>query len=581
MPVIDVKSERPVSLAEISSNRLGFVIFALLLLVLVPILTGSLIAFYENRLLATVERTHHHLQHLQPGFPTHGIARNRFGVDVALADIDSEHNLIQNRIDQLWKIQHCVTAVLGLLGILACFYTYAALRQIRGAVTERDAERAKLAAIFETINRGSLDLHVTVPAFLEALRKLVPYETAHFCLLPTRAEIDSWDAGNEQEDPQETELLRRLRGKTMQQTRIPAHSGPLRQRTDENQDENQEDAPDAAGAHTVATASGGVMAELWTTTGGQTICGLSLSTLVQPSLLQETLEHGQPVIRTNGGKPLLVAPLYVNNDVTGALLLQGVQGDFYGPVQQLLIQQAMAPLASAVQNAHLYVEANYRAEQLAWSMQETQHRIKNNLQVVTAILDMYLMDCDTRKVSTRDALSHALREVQVIAAVHDLVSEDVRVSRVNVRHLMERLVPLLLSGPAALGTRIDADIESQDLMLPSKLAATFALATNEIISNAIQHGGRGRSAVALHMRLRHEAQHLCLDVWDDGPGLPADFERRKAEHIGLNLVQTLIVRDYGGRVDFHNDRGAHVKISIPFATSQPGDLSTAGEVGSR
>ena len=560
MPAMDVKSERPLSLAEISSNRLGFVIFALLLLVLVPILTGSLIAFYENQLLTRVERTHLHLQHLQSGFPIYGTASNRSGIQVTLADINAEHNLIRNRIDLLWKIQQRVSAVLGLMGILACFYTSAALRQIRGAVTERDAEREKLTAVFETINRGSLDLHVTSPAFLEALRKLVPYESACLCLLPTRAEIASWDADNEREDPQETELLRRLRGKTMQQSGNPM-SAECRKG--------------------VAAGSAGPMVELWTATDGQPISGPSFSTLVQPSLLRATLEHGRPAIDKHSGKSLLAAPIVVNNDVTGALQLQGCQGDSYGPVQLLLVQQATAQLASAVQNAHLYAEANHRAEQLAWSMQETQHRIKNNLQVVTAILDMYLMDCDAGKVSTRDALSHALREVQVIAAVHDLVSEDVRVSRVNMRHLMERLVPLLLSGPAALGTRIDADIEAQDLMLPSKLAATFALATNEIIANAIQHGGRGRSAVALHVRLRHEAQQLSLDVWDDGPGLPTDFERRKAEHVGLNLVQTLIVRDHGGHIDYHNDRGAHVKISIPFATSQPADLSATEEVGSR
>lgn len=72
-------------------------------------------------------------------------------------------------------------------------------------------------------------------------------------------------------------------------------------------------------------------------------------------------------------------------------------------------------------------------------MQETHHRIKNNLQTVSAILDLYLMDADRSPERSVEGLRHALREVRIIANVHDLLSADVQLGRVDMRPLEDAI----------------------------------------------------------------------------------------------------------------------------------------------
>ena len=301
---------------------------------------------------------------------------------------------------------------------------------------------------------------------------------------------------------------------------------------------------------------------------------------------------------------VIAIPLIVQQNILGALEFTAGNGEAYGENTLQLAQQAAGQLAAAVQNARLYEEATHRAEQLEWSMEETHHRIKNNLQAVLAILDLYMMEAEEGSapkesvrrnhlaadaservtepssallrpvsddalrsaVAAREGLAHAMREVRTIAAVHDLLSQDIRNSRVNARHMLDRLVPLLLTASVTAGKRVQTDVQAEDVILPSKLASALALAANELIVNAVRHGGYKRNDIALHIELQQLPGQLRLIVTDDGKGFPPGFNLRSQAKIGLSLALTLIERDFGGSLTYANNLqgGATVIATVPY-----------------
>ena len=153
------------------------------------------------------------------------------------------------------------------------------------------------------------------------------------------------------------------------------------------------------------------------------------------------------------------------------------------------------------------------------------------------------------------------------------MSADPRFGRVNVRPLLEQLVPMLVSGLSAARLQVCPQVEAEDVLVPGKLAASLALVVHELVSNAIRHGGQERDTVAVWLTLRQEPQTLCLSVRDDGPGFPGK-EGPVDIGVGLSLVKMLIVRDHGGQVHFASENGAKISITIPFgATAQGGQAA--------
>jgi two-component sensor histidine kinase len=215
----------------------------------------------------------------------------------------------------------------------------------------------------------------------------------------------------------------------------------------------------------------------------------------------------------------------------------------------------------------LYEEAAQRAEQLEWTVQETQHRIKNNLQAVSAILDLRLMEETGANSASATALSHALQQIRTIATLNGLISEDARSGRVPLRRLMDTLVPMLTSSGPGAEKQIDITVETEDIRIPNRIASALALTVNELVANAIQHGGEGRDTVAVRITLRQEPQAICLTVADDGPGFPEGYTLQAAK-IGLGLAQTLVERDHGGTLTLTNSGGAQVTACIPFTAWQ-------------
>jgi two-component sensor histidine kinase len=175
------------------------------------------------------------------------------------------------------------------------------------------------------------------------------------------------------------------------------------------------------------------------------------------------------------------------------------------------------------------------------TIREIHHRVKNNLQTVTALLRL-----QARRLADpagRAALEEAVRRVGSIAVVHETLSATGQ-DRVAFDEVADRVGEFGLLTPA--------------------IATPLAMILAELVQNAIEHG-LGEVAGRLEVRINRGPHELRMVVADDGIGLPAGFTLEGSTNLGLQIVRTLTVNELGGQISVNRvENGTEVVVEIPI-----------------
>lgn len=199
--------------------------------------------------------------------------------------------------------------------------------------------------------------------------------------------------------------------------------------------------------------------------------------------------------------------------------------------------------------------------QLQRAMTETHHRVKNNLQLMAAMVN--LMAMEERPEDSREELNHLSTHIRGLAVIHDLLTEDVKTRKdgtyLSVKAVLGKLLPLMQQ------TYADRPIHFQvhDIPLPARHCTSLAVITNELVSNALKY-----SAQEVLVAFTVDDGTACLRVEDKGKGFPENFDPVRDGNTGLNLVTNLSEHDLSGEVlfDNHETGGARIRLLFPVTT---------------
>lgn len=150
-------------------------------------------------------------------------------------------------------------------------------------------------------------------------------------------------------------------------------------------------------------------------------------------------------------------------------------------------------------------------------MRESHHRIKNHLQVLTSLLA--IGSRQNPDESARQALLDACSRISAVARLHQRL-EDADLGDCIDADLF--LGDLCADLRACFGgdnnTGLKLDLEAEATSFPSKTMLPLGLVVNELVTNAVKHGGRNEPC-SVTVRLRREEDRWRLTVSDDGPGM--------------------------------------------------------------
>jgi len=229
---------------------------------------------------------------------------------------------------------------------------------------------------------------------------------------------------------------------------------------------------------------------------------------------------------------------------------------------EALEQETRARRLVEVEREHNLAQLEDANLRLRRAMQETHHRVKNNLQVVSALVEM--QEGPDFTPAALAALNRIGQHVRTLAAVHDVLTlqakSDHDVSEVPIASIVPNLLGLMQT------TLRDRHIECKvdDLRLSAQQAASLALLVNELVNNAIKHGNGG-----IEVTLHREDGSAHLEVCDNGPGFPLDFDPQRAAHTGLELIESTSRWDLRGTVTYGNqpEGGGRVQVVFPLRAS--------------
>jgi len=200
-------------------------------------------------------------------------------------------------------------------------------------------------------------------------------------------------------------------------------------------------------------------------------------------------------------------------------------------------------------------------------LKEVHHRVKNNLQIISSLLRLQSQQIADPTVLA--AFTESQNRVHAMAVVHETLYRSEDFAQINLASYLEDLCAHLFRAYALDPTQVRLDVRVAGVTLDLDRAAPCGLLINELVSNALKYafpGGRsGRLAVELGAT--PGGAHV-LTVSDDGVGLPASLDFRRARTLGLQLVCGLI-QQLGGTIDL--DRTTGTKFTMTFTPGSPAE----------
>ncbi|MEH3156930.1 MAG: histidine kinase N-terminal domain-containing protein [Gordonia paraffinivorans] len=196
------------------------------------------------------------------------------------------------------------------------------------------------------------------------------------------------------------------------------------------------------------------------------------------------------------------------------------------------------------------------------TIREIHHRVKNNLQSVSALLRLQARRTDNPEA--RGALNEAVRRVAAIALVHELLSGSVD-EAVDLDVVVDQLVPVLADVAAGDGQAVVRRAGRLGV-LPSDMAMPMVMVLTELIQNAVEHGFSDGDEGEVVIDADRNTRRLVVAVRDDGVGLPEGFDLRAAERLGLQIVHTLVRIELGGTLDLSTrpEGGTQAVLTVPL-----------------
>lgn len=233
-------------------------------------------------------------------------------------------------------------------------------------------------------------------------------------------------------------------------------------------------------------------------------------------------------VKEAGFESVIVAPVRAEGGVDALLALGARAVRVFTEADRELVEVMANQIGNAMMHAQLQADLRQKNKLLELLIEEAHHRIKNNLQMISGLLQIQSDDhCDA---ATGEALRTAIMRIQAIAHVHNLLSAEMP-EKVDARKLIEAVVSAVHSGTPV-------ELQLAELWLGADQAVALALIVNELVANSQMHGRPANGAgLLVRVTCGREGTDGVVEVTDNGGGLPATAQLDEGQ--GISIVRQL------------------------------------------
>lgn len=256
----------------------------------------------------------------------------------------------------------------------------------------------------------------------------------------------------------------------------------------------------------------------------------------------------------NKVKTIICVPVLIRSRVTA--IIQIFYEGFYAHSEE-----ETSYLSAFARNAALAIE-DTRLMGSSALLQESHHRIKNNLQ---SIINIISLQKQVKEIGVEnklnDVLDNIILRIKSIASVHDLLTKD-KLGR-SIINIVD-IVGAIANFFSEMNAELKIDLDMDNIFIPYNKATSIALIVNELINNCLKHAFPNKKSGLISVKCKRIQEFVLLSVEDDGVGIPPDFEIDNMNSLGLSIVSSIIEYEFKGKIEFiSKEKGTKVEIYLP------------------
>ena len=193
-------------------------------------------------------------------------------------------------------------------------------------------------------------------------------------------------------------------------------------------------------------------------------------------------------------------------------------------------------------------------------LKELQHRVKNNLQMITALIRL-----EARNLPNDDNSERFVRlagRINALAVLYDALSRDKADDQVDLGAYLGQIASAVMRAHAVEGIRLDTKVDTWPVSI--NVAMPAGLVVNEVLTNSLKHAFTGREGgiITLHSLIDDDGCHIT--VADDGVGLPEGAMWPQPGRLSAIIVQSL-KQNASAKFSVESAAGKGVAVTISFA----------------
>ena len=191
-------------------------------------------------------------------------------------------------------------------------------------------------------------------------------------------------------------------------------------------------------------------------------------------------------------------------------------------------------------------------------LKEVHHRVKNNMQVISSILNLQSSYIDDE--TALSILRESQDRIKSMSFVHESLYQSNTLSEVNFSEYIRNIAGNLFHSYGRPEGGISMQYELEEVFLNLDTSIPCGLIINEVVSNCLKYAFAGKEKGIIRIEFSKLSDgKLKLIIGDDGIGLPSNFDIENAETLGLQLVTTLVTQ-VSGELDIKTNKGTQFSI---------------------
>ena len=168
---------------------------------------------------------------------------------------------------------------------------------------------------------------------------------------------------------------------------------------------------------------------------------------------------------------------------------------------------------------------------------EIHHRVKNNLAVITGLLE--LQSYSSGDENAKKILRDSQMRIRSIALVHEKLYDNDNFSEIKVQDYIKELSTTIQQTMGVDAISVDISFNLEDIALPITQAIPCGLLLNEVLTNSFKHAFKGREKGKVDISFKEKDEKLCFCIKDNGIGIDSDLKPAKGSSLGMKLIRTL------------------------------------------